>query len=1514
MKNLVKSLIIVLSCLVANVARAEDPTLAINTEEQGTTDFLGTYATEGITLSSSVSWSSGTVQIGNTANGYDQHYFEVLAGAKIDSISFLLSGNGSNKSIQAPVFGWEETATSNNADTYCILNAVTVTANSYDAAQWFTYDFSNSDIKCARIYRSSKNISSKDPAYTGSSTALGSGQTIRIWGLKVWLAGSGSQDQPVESVTITGPSQGAVGVPFKLTAKAAGGKASEFWWTEGSGTTHISDQNVLEVTPDSKGTFEYKAWAKNEYNTDPASATHTIEITVPSGEIIKATTTGVVSGVIGGTYETNLGTGDTKKLDKNKYFGFTLAYGTFAEKDTFVINITEGANLGKCMIYADKEGNELIYDEGIVYTKADADEPVICPTGLKKIVLPETVNGKSSLYLYRENGNTQWNPKFSYIAVIRPEGEQEPIPVTGVSIDPKEISIEEGKTATLTAIIEPKNADNKKVTWNSNAEGIAKVDDNGIVTGVAKGDAIITVKTADGGFEATCKVTVTEPAPTVDVTGVELSQEKVSIIIGQTTTLTAKVLPENASDKTVEWSSNKPEVATVTNGVVKGIAEGTATITAKTVDGGFEATCEVTVKPVAVESVSLAKTEATIKVDATLTLTAKVLPENATNKDVKWSSNKETVVTVDNNGKVTGIAEGEAIITVKTVDGEKTAECKVKVEAKQTPQTDLKLHTSEVYEDPAGYNTPLVKFNDREYEVYYTGKGKIGGQGNTYPLVYTDAEGNEISDGTKAKDRWFVYNIAGCEDKNGATKDEFTISRGRWKAATDNDSLIMRVKGYDCFRLFAADKKEADPKQQFHVYIDDMTQEVSMTHSESASIREFTLSTDEHVIKIEAKGTSNQYIFGWSLRVSNDPLVRQVAGPKEQTVYQTKEIEPTAYVVRRAAKSKLAWKDDKAAEGISMTEGTNDSVFVSGKATAAVGTYTYIVQALDAEDKVAATETGTLTIETHVFDCERGNDFKAEVGEQIRPLSFKFYAANKEDITLNCDIEGLTLTKKDSVAVLEGTPSANTAEGEYTYSIKAAGGNTVSGTITVSIPDPYFEPIAEVIARINQQVTFALIARHAENVTVTGLPGFTCKYDKATDKATITGTPTVEGEVQFTAKATPRYQGKQTVTADGKLIVIGQNEKIMLVVHKDLESINDEPVAKLIKEEKGFYVTMRKQEELEGSSVEAFDFLFISENVDADHKAVQQLTKEGGKPMLNMKAFTYSPDRLNWGQPNNGTVDTVTHNGQNIFVERNDHPIFEGKQHGDTITILSQIVQKGVMPITINSETLGGSYCLATAYTRDIKNYYKDGELQTFLHEIPAAVRGKKYICMPIALSSSKYLTDDGKNLVSKVVDYLMDEEPFTLPTTELQINSFVVEGFEATIEANYTIELEIPANRFQELDSLKHAKPVIELEDPIYTHVSPESGEEVDLHYATFMPVVYEVTNYIKRQAYDVYVRIIGTQGIEGVYSVGEWVNIYDIFGRKVTTTNEDVYQMELPRGVYIVVTSEGQTLKIMR
>ena len=155
------------------------------------------------------------------------------------------------------------------------------------------------------------------------------------------------------------------------------------------------------------------------------------------GELIKATARQVVSGVIGGTVDTNLGAADAVKLDKKKYFGLVLAAGTFAEGDTLVIDITAAADLGNCMIYSDNAGTDLIYDEGITYTKADAEVPVICPTGLKKIVLPATINGKSSVYLYRQNDALhEWNVTFASLSVIRPceEGPSTAIDNTEASV------------------------------------------------------------------------------------------------------------------------------------------------------------------------------------------------------------------------------------------------------------------------------------------------------------------------------------------------------------------------------------------------------------------------------------------------------------------------------------------------------------------------------------------------------------------------------------------------------------------------------------------------------------------------------------------------------------------------------------------------------------------------------------------------------------------------------------------------------------------------------------------------------------------------------------------------------------------------------------------------------------------------------------------------------------------------------------------------------------------------
>ena len=174
-----------------------------------------------------------------------------------------------------------------------------------------------------------------------------------------------------------------------------------------------------------------------------------------------------------------------------------------------------------------------------------------------------------------------------------------------------------------------------------------------------------------------------EPTPTaIAVTGVTLNKTGITLEVDGSETLTATVAPEDATNQKVTWQSDKPEIATVdASGKVTGVAAGEATITVTTEDGGKTATCKVTVKAatVAVTGVTLNKTETTILVGGSETLTATVAPEDATNQKVTWQSDKPEIATVDASGKVTGVAAGEATITVTTEDGGKTATCKVAV-------------------------------------------------------------------------------------------------------------------------------------------------------------------------------------------------------------------------------------------------------------------------------------------------------------------------------------------------------------------------------------------------------------------------------------------------------------------------------------------------------------------------------------------------------------------------------------------------------------------------------------------------------------------------------------------------------------------------------------------------------------------------------------------------------------------------------------------------------------------
>ena len=168
-----------------------------------------------------------------------------------------------------------------------------------------------------------------------------------------------------------------------------------------------------------------------------------------------------------------------------------------------------------------------------------------------------------------------------------------PVAVTGVTLNQATAEVEIGQTVILTAAVAPANATNKNVTWSSSNEAVAAVA-NGVVTAKAEGSAVITVKTEDGNFTATCAVTVTKAAP-VAVIGVTLDKPTAEVKVGKTITLVATVAPANATNKNVSWSSDKPEIATVANGVVTGVAEGSAVITVKSEDGGFTASCTVTV-------------------------------------------------------------------------------------------------------------------------------------------------------------------------------------------------------------------------------------------------------------------------------------------------------------------------------------------------------------------------------------------------------------------------------------------------------------------------------------------------------------------------------------------------------------------------------------------------------------------------------------------------------------------------------------------------------------------------------------------------------------------------------------------------------------------------------------------------------------------------------------------------------------------------------------------------------
>ena len=1084
--------------------------------------------------------------------------------------------------------------------------------------------------------------------------------------------------------------------------------------------------------------------------------------------------------------------------------------------------------------------------EGSDYATAS---PNMADAFSKKLVETyENLTGSDYIIWLGEAGSSYKSIK---TVTITTPGQAGPVAVESVTVNPATLTIEAGQTSQLTATVLPSNAANQNVSWSSSNTNVATVDQNGLVSAVSAGTANITVTTEDGGKTSTCAVTVTAPVAPIPVTAISLDATA-TVGIGATKTLTVTYTPADANTgKAVTWSSANTSIATVdANGVVTGVAAGTVAITAtSTTDPSITASCNVTVQAIAVTGVSVAPTSLSIKEGATSSLTATVQPTDATNRNVTWSSNNPAVATVNANGVVTGVAVGSTTITVTTEDGNKTATCAVTVtEATPVPPTDLTIHMPEVYEAPTamgGYNGTLSIVDGREYEVYYSSyDNKDSLSVVVTPARKTDGityNPNKQKLACKANDGWFEMSTSESKsDFSMPAIEEFNSGSTAVHKLKNGSGYEFHIQGFDLFSFYG--KENSGSGKNFEVYVDDILQ--TMTKNTSASIRRFSITTGEHVIKVKGIGSSNEEFYAFSLRVAQEPRAKWVDGnDSTQVVLISDEMDPVLYYTKynSMGETRLEW-DGPEATGITLStlnsDELGDTLVLSGTANCAAGEYSYRVVSY-ANGRPTRSIPGKLRVVSgiHLYS---GSDLMVDAyqGEEMDQIKFRYYALSADDVQLtwtNGYPAGVGGSGNNGIYTIGGTP---TTTGTFPYEITVIGADTViKGKVEVLPLDLGNNPVL-----------------------------YLFKNKKAYKEDVV-------------------Y----------KYLTTGTNKRNL--------------IARKTKDD-----GLRPSDQYQN-----YKWILISEDVDANNAEVMAVIHGGaGLPVLNMKAFSYAhpTDSLKdiygdpWGEPDNGTL---TENGRKITVERDDHPIFQalGWHRGDEKQILDTLDKKGLMPIAVKKQ---GSLCLATAWTRNITDYYADGDPETFLHEIPAADRGgKKYICMPIACSSINKLTSDGEKLIDKVIDYLLNDQA-TVTRPSLQINGFSLDGAAGEINQNAnTIHVVIQTEEHPDLD-LASVQPKITLASE-YAHSKPANGEYADFSYATFTPVMVEVSDYINRRVYAVTVELHSkSQGMKEVYSAGEWVNIYDIQGRKVATTNEDIYTMALPRGIYIVVTESGQTIKLMR
>ncbi len=319
------------------------------------------------------------------------------------------------------------------------------------------------------------------------------------------------------------------------------------------------------------------------------------------------------------------------------------------------------------------------------------------------------------------------------------------VEVTSIKLNKETLVLEKNSSERIYTTINPDDATNRNVIWETSNPNVATVDSNGNIFAKNVGSATITAKI--NNISAKCNVTIVNKI--IKVENIILNKESMTINSGDKKQIVATINPKNYSNKKITWTSSNPNVAKVDeNGYVTGISAGSATITAR-IDN-VTSKCVVTVKTINVKNISFDEDSVVLEKGNKKKLTVFIEPSNATNKTIEWSSSNADVVKVDNNGNIEAMALGTATITAKIND--KIAICEVAVKDLTNPAYAPTLNIStenDSYSISGGKQNISRKYysNDKNVSIrisssdndvnYYAISNSVDGVKTKYPLGQT---------------------------------------------------------------------------------------------------------------------------------------------------------------------------------------------------------------------------------------------------------------------------------------------------------------------------------------------------------------------------------------------------------------------------------------------------------------------------------------------------------------------------------------------------------------------------------------------------------------------------------------------------------------------------------------------------------------------------------------------------------------------------------------------------------